>query len=94
MHFELTPNLVIAGKFKVGAGVWIYYSSDCSGTPGPKDAPQLEVEVVVKVVPDDMLKTVREGISKFWVELVGLIVALLLFFARNLQKKMAGFDLK
>jgi len=92
VHFELVPNIERAGKFRVGAGVWLFDSSDCSGTPNPKEAPDLEVEVVVKVVPDDMWKSVRDGISKFWAELIGLIVALLLFFARNLLKKLFGFD--
>ncbi|MGA8865026.1 MAG: hypothetical protein WBM09_11615 [Gallionella sp.] len=94
VHFELRPKLEQAGKYRVGAGVWLYDSIDCTGTPNPKDAPNLQVEVVVKVIPYDMWKTVREGISKFWVGLVALVVGLLLFFARNFLKKMFGFEEK
>lgn len=90
--FKLQPTLERAGKYRVGAGVWLYESDDCTGTPNPKEAPDLQVEVAVKVMPDDMLKTVRDAISQFWIGLVGLLVGLLLFFARNLLKKLFGFE--
>lgn len=92
VHFKLVPKLEQAGKYRVGAGVWLYDSIDCTGTPNPKDAPDLQVQVVVKVIPYDMLKSLREAISKFWVELLGLVVAFLLFLARNFLKKAFGFE--
>ena len=92
--FKLMPKLERAGKYRVGAGVWLYDSNDCTGTPKPKEAPDLQVEVNVKLLPDDLSKNFREFISKSWVELLGLFAALLLFFARNLLKKMFGFESK
>jgi hypothetical protein len=94
VNFKLEPKLEQPGKFRVGAGVWLYDSDGCTGTPNPKEAPDLQVEVVVKIIPTDLTKITREAISEFWVKFVGLIVLLLLFFARNLLKKVFGFETK
>lgn len=94
VNFKLKPNIERAGKYRVGAGVWLYESNDCTGTPNPKDAADLQVEVVVKIIPDDIIKIIRDAISKFWAGLAGLIVALMLYFARNFLKRMFGFEAK
>ena len=90
--FKLVPKLEQAGKYRVGAGVWLYDSIDCTGVPNPKEAPDLQVQVVVKILPPDLFKSLRDAISKFWKELLGLVVAFLLYLARDFLKKVFGFE--
>ena len=94
VSFELVPKSEQSGKFRVGANVFLYSLDNCNGTPIPKATADLQVEVVVKALPIDLKKTVREGISRFWIGFVGLIVALLLFLTRNFLKRIFGFEEK
>jgi len=48
VRFKLFP--VESGNFTVGADVELYDSSDCSGSPVPKSAKSVKVEVAVEIV--------------------------------------------
>ncbi len=95
VNFQLTPKYERNDIYPVGARIEIFGGDNCSGDPDPKAAKDITVKVVVQIVPEeDIWKILRENISKLWAGLLALIVALMLFFARKLLKKVFGFEEK
>ncbi len=95
-HFSITPKST--GTFKVGADVLLFTSDVCSGTPVPKSATTLKVDVVVNkegVAKNYLLQLweiLWDGILNFWTWLVATIFGLFIFLIRKRLKKWFGFD--
>ncbi len=94
--FRLLPNS--KGEFKVGVTIELYESSDCTGTPVPKSAKSVSVQVHV-----DYLRLAQEMLSslvtrtwklflEFWDKLVFLVFSLVLFLIRGKLRKLFGFS--
>lgn len=96
VRFKLTPTK--KGIFKVGADVYLFDSDDCSGTPIPKAAATLRVEVVVdtfKVIQEHTKKLWEvfwEKLLDFWGAVIALFFAVLLFLIRGRLKKLFGYE--
>jgi len=95
-HFAITPRST--GTFKVGADVLLYASNECTGTPVPKSATTLKVEVVVNkegVAKNHLLQlwdVLWDGILNFWTWLVATIFGLFVFLIRKRLKKWFGYE--
>lgn len=96
VRFKLIPKE--RGTFRVGANIDLYRSVDCTGSPVPKTAAELRVNVEV-----DHLALVRarlmevgqvswEKVLEFWAALLGLVFALILFLLRQRLKAWFGFE--
>jgi len=96
IRFALKPRAT--GTFKVGADVLLFEAADCQGTPVPKSAATLKVEVVVNkqgVAVGYLLQLwdiLWQGVLDFWKWLVAAVFALLIFLIRKRLKKWFGFD--
>ncbi len=95
VRFQLKPSE--AGSFNIGADVALYPSDDCSGTPIPKTAASVQVNVVVnrlKIIErgrDEIVAETWKGVLGFWKEFIALISALVLFLIRKKLYKWFGF---
>lgn len=96
VRFRLTPKR--KGRFNVGANVFLFGSADCSGSPIPKTAATLEVNVVVNTAEmiaekaDELGSIFWEKLLEFWGALVALIFAASLFLVRNRLKQWFSFE--
>jgi len=91
VSFTLTPTK--GGTFDVGADVYLYDSTNCSGSAIPKGTTTFKVQVIVKIIPDtDSVKDViRQRLLTFWGESLMLVFAVILFLIRKKLKKWIGF---
>lgn len=90
VNFQITPKFEQNETYRVGARIEIYDNDNCSGTPVPKAAEDIYVKVAVSVDPGGW-KLVRENLGKLLGGLLALVVAFILFMARNFLKKVFGF---
>lgn len=96
VRFAIVPRTT--GTFNVGADVLLYQAADCQGSPVPKSAATLQVEVVVNkqgVASGYLLQLwdiFWKGVLDFWKWLVAAVFALLIFLIRKHLKKWFGFD--
>lgn len=98
VRFKLTPQK--SGVFDISANVYLFDSSDCSGSPVPKTVPTLKV--TVKVNENEILAghamelwvVFWEKLLEFWAAFVALVFAVLLFLSKNKFKKWFGFGSK
>lgn len=96
VQFQLTPT--DTGVFKVGATVYLFADAGCQGTPIPKSAATLQVEVAVntaKVVKErsgELGQVAWEKFLEFWGAAVALILAAVLFLLRKTLKRWFGFE--
>ncbi|MFZ2990170.1 hypothetical protein [Ideonella sp.] len=87
LRFRFTPQR--DGRFKVGADVALYGSTDCTGTPVPKAVETVEVEVSIDTgveVQDGAMQLLRQtwkAVVDFWDKLLLLVFGLLLLSARK-----------
>lgn len=82
------------GKLRVGADVSIFSSDDCTGTPVPKPAANLEVTVevadwrtIIKYYSSQLWEATWKATLDFWGGLVASVLALVAIFFR---RKIAG----
>lgn len=89
--FSLRPRS--RGRFQVGASVELFNSDDCSGTPVPKSSELITVEVKVGYASrlDELSATAWQAFLDFWVQVMALASALLLFLLRNKLSSWFGF---
>jgi hypothetical protein len=97
VRFELIPKKT--GTFFVGAEVYLFTTDDCSDSPIPKTAADLEVTVNVSVSglidegTGEMGSVLWEKFISFWGALVALFFGLILFLIRGKKlKKCSGFQ--
>lgn len=95
VRFKLIPNK--KGTFEVGADVYLYNSTDCSGAPIPKTASTLKVlvevdqkEILIRKV-NELLSVSWEKFMEFWAALVAIVLGLILFLIRGKLKKWLGY---
>lgn len=95
VRFKLTPQE--QGSFEVGANVYLYASADCSGTPIPKTAATLKVQVEVdnrKVFIEKMRElwhVLWQKFVEFWGALLAVFFGLVLFLIRGRLKRWFGY---
>jgi hypothetical protein len=93
--FTLTPTH--SGTFRVGASVLLYDSPDCTGTPVPKSATAISVQVSVNTIDVakggllQLWKPLWSNFLTFWGTLVAIVFALILFLLRKKLYKWFGF---
>lgn len=93
--FKLLPQE--SGRFAVGAKVELYDSADCTGSPIPKSARSVVVEVEVCQLCvlldglEELLGRAWKAFLEFWDKLLLLVFALLLFLIRKKLYKLFGF---
>lgn len=96
VRFKLVPEK--QGTFEVGANVYLFDSSDCSGSPIPKTAATLKVlvEVDQKEVFFEKVKelwnVLWDKFVEFWAALVAIFFGLILFLIRKKLKKHFGYE--
>ncbi|WP_339843478.1 hypothetical protein [uncultured Halopseudomonas sp.] len=96
VRFKLIP--VEQGEFEVGADVFFFDSPDCKGSPIPKTAATLKVQVEVdpqKIVIGKALQlwdVLWEKFVEFWAALVAIFFGVLLFLIRGRLKKWFGYE--
>jgi len=99
VRFTMTPNK--AGIFRSGVDVNLYMSTDCSGTPTPREATVLDVTVTVngKQLVLNHLSEIWEitwdGLLSVWKYAVGLLAAFIMaLFRKKLAKLARKFGIK
>lgn len=96
VRFRLIP--IQQGEFEVGADVFFFDSRDCTGSPIPKTAATLKVQV--EVDPERILigKALQlwditwNKFVEFWAALVAIFFGVLLFLIRGKLKKWFGYE--
>jgi len=88
VSFTLTPKE--AGTFEVGAEVDLYPSDNCTGTRIPKGTTYVEVQVVVEH-SGPFLRAFWKALLKFWIAILALFFAVVLYLIRKQLKKWIGY---
>ena len=98
VRFKLIPKE--EGEFTVGADVELYNSNNCSGTPVPKSAKSVTVNVsvdnnkIIEKSSSELISIAWKTLLDFWEKLLLLAFALLLFLIRKKLSKLFGFQEK
>lgn len=96
VRFRLIP--VEQGEFEVGADVFFFDSPSCTGSPIPKTAATLKVQVEVdpqKILIGKALQLwdiLWEKFVEFWAAVVAIFFGVLLFLIRGRLKQWLGYE--
>jgi hypothetical protein len=98
VRFSIKPKK--PGTLKVSANIELYNNADCSGTPVPKTAATLTVNVKVDIKQVIVHKLKEMGVvfwdkfMSFWGALITLIFGALIFLIKRILKRKTGFNNK